>query len=46
MALTGVGLLAGAALLLVLQRQQRRKQQTFPSTDYVSSRRFATGSKK
>jgi glyoxylase-like metal-dependent hydrolase (beta-lactamase superfamily II) len=45
LAITGVGLLAGAALLLILQRQKRRKQQTFPTTDYVSSRRFAVSPK-
>ncbi|HEX8424664.1 MBL fold metallo-hydrolase [Hymenobacter sp.] len=45
LALTGVSLLAGAAILLVLQRQRRRKQQPLPATDYVSSRRFVAGPK-
>jgi glyoxylase-like metal-dependent hydrolase (beta-lactamase superfamily II) len=42
LAIMGVGLLAGAALLLQ-RRQQRRKQHPLPSTDYVSSRRFVAG---
>jgi len=44
LAIIGVGLLVGAAFLL--QRRQRRQQESYPTTQYVSSRRFPTGSGK
>jgi glyoxylase-like metal-dependent hydrolase (beta-lactamase superfamily II) len=43
LAIVGVGLLAGAALLL--QRRQQRRKEGFPTTEYVSARRFTAGPK-
>ncbi|WP_022823363.1 MBL fold metallo-hydrolase [Hymenobacter norwichensis] len=44
LAIVGVGLLAGAAWLV--QRRQQRRHEGYPTTKYVSSRRFPTGSGK